>query len=63
MFMQIEGFMVDEGVSFVHLKGVLTHFLQKLFGANVPVRFRPSYFPFVEPGGEVYVGCTICRSY
>lgn len=63
MFMQIEGFMVDEGVSFAHLKGVLTHFLQKLFGAGVPVRFRPSYFPFVEPGGEVDVGCTICRAY
>ncbi len=63
MFMQIEGFMVDEGVSFSHLKGVLTHFLQRLFGANVPVRFRPSYFPFVEPGGEVDVGCTLCRGY
>jgi phenylalanyl-tRNA synthetase alpha chain len=63
MFMQIEGFMVDQGVSFAHLKGVLTHFLQKLFGANVPVRFRPSYFPFVEPGGEVDVGCSICKSY
>jgi phenylalanyl-tRNA synthetase alpha chain len=63
MFMQIEGFMVDDGVSFVHLKGVLTHFLQRLFGENVPVRFRPSYFPFVEPGGEVDVGCTICRGF
>ncbi len=63
MFMQLEGFMVDEGVSFAHLKGVLTHFLRRLFGQNVPVRFRPSYFPFVEPGGEVDVGCTICRSW
>jgi phenylalanyl-tRNA synthetase alpha chain len=63
MFMQIEGLLVDEGVSFAHLKGTLTHFLQRLFGKNVPVRFRPSYFPFVEPGGEVDVGCTICRSY
>ena len=61
MFMQLEGFMVDEGISFAHLKGVLTHFLQRLFGRDVPVRFRPSYFPFVEPGGEVDVGCTICR--
>ena len=63
MFMQLEGFMVDEGISFAHLKGVLTHFLQRLFGRGVPVRFRPSYFPFVEPGGEVDVGCTICRRY
>ena len=61
MFMQLEGFMVDEGITFAHLKGVLTHFLRKLFGADVPVRFRPSYFPFVEPGGEVDVGCGICR--
>jgi phenylalanyl-tRNA synthetase alpha chain len=63
MFMQIEGFMVDQGVSFAHLKGVLTHFLQRLFGQNVPVRFRPSYFPFVEPGGEVDVGCSLCRGW
>jgi phenylalanyl-tRNA synthetase alpha chain len=61
MFMQLEGFMVDQGVAFPHLKGVLTHFLRRSFGADVPVRFRPSYFPFVEPGGEVDVGCTICR--
>jgi phenylalanyl-tRNA synthetase alpha chain len=61
MFMQIEGFMVDEGVTFAQLKGVLTHFLGRLLGPEVPVRFRPSYFPFVEPGGEVDVGCTICR--
>jgi phenylalanyl-tRNA synthetase alpha chain len=61
MFMQIEGFVVDEGISFAHLKGVLTHFLQRVFGREVPVRFRPSYFPFVEPGGEVDIGCTLCR--
>lgn len=61
MFMQLEGFMVGEGVSFAHLKGALTQFLRQFFGANVPVRFRPSYFPFVEPGGEVDVGCTLCR--
>jgi len=56
MFFQIEGFIVDEGITFAHLKGVLTRFLQALFGAEAPVRFRPSYFPFVEPGGEVDVG-------
>ena len=61
MFMQLEGFVVDEGISFAHLKGVLTHFLRRVFGHDAPVRFRPSYFPFVEPGGEVDVGCTLCR--
>lgn len=61
MFMQLEGFLVDERVSFADLKGVLTHFLRTLFGQDVPVRFRPSYFPFVEPGGEVDVGCALCR--
>jgi len=63
MFMQLEGLLVDEGVSFAHLKGVLTHFLNRLFGKDVPVRFRPSYFPFVEPGGEIDVGCTLCRGF
>jgi phenylalanyl-tRNA synthetase alpha chain len=53
MFFQIEGFLVDEGVTFAHLKGVLTRFLQTLFGADVRTKFRPSYFPFVEPGGEI----------
>jgi phenylalanyl-tRNA synthetase alpha chain len=53
MFFQIEGFLVDRGVTLAHLKGVLTCFLHALFGADVQVRFRPSYFPFVEPGGEV----------
>jgi len=61
MFMQLEGLLVDEGIGFADLKGVLTHFLQRLFGEDIPVRFRPSYFPFVEPGGEVDVGCTICN--
>jgi phenylalanyl-tRNA synthetase alpha chain len=53
MFFQIEGFVVDQGISFAHLKSVLTRFLQALFGEDVKVRFRPSYFPFVEPGGEI----------
>jgi phenylalanyl-tRNA synthetase alpha chain len=55
MFFQIEGFIVDEGITFAHLKGVLTRFLGALF-PDAPVRFRPSYFPFVEPGGEVDIG-------
>jgi phenylalanyl-tRNA synthetase alpha chain len=62
MFHQIEGFLVDEAVSFAHLKGVLTEFARRLYGADVPVRFRPSYFPFVEPGAELDVGCVFCRA-
>lgn len=61
MFHQIDGFLVDRGVTFAHLKGVLTTFVQRMFGSDVPVRFRPSYFPFVEPGGELDIGCTFCR--
>jgi phenylalanyl-tRNA synthetase alpha chain len=61
MFHQIDGFWVDRGITFAHLKGVLTTFARRMFGADVPVRFRPSYFPFVEPGGEVDIGCTLCR--
>ncbi len=55
MFHQIEGFLVDEGVSFADLKGVLGVFVERLFGADVEMRFRASYFPFVEPGAEVDV--------
>ncbi len=53
MFFQLEGFLVDEGITFAHLKGTLTHFARRMFGDHTRVRFRPSYFPFVEPGGEV----------
>jgi phenylalanyl-tRNA synthetase alpha chain len=60
MFHQIEGFLVDEGVSFADLKGVLTEFVHRLYGAR-PVRFRPSYFPFVEPGAELDVECVFCE--
>jgi phenylalanyl-tRNA synthetase alpha chain len=60
MFHQIDGVMVDEGVSMAHLKGVLTSFLNAFFGER-PVRFRPSFFPFVEPGCEVDIQCAICR--
>jgi phenylalanyl-tRNA synthetase alpha chain len=61
MFHQVEGFLVDENVSFAMLKGVLTAFAERLYGPGTPVRFRPSYFPFVEPGAEVDVGCVFCR--
>ncbi|MEB2310599.1 MAG: phenylalanine--tRNA ligase subunit alpha [Sorangiineae bacterium] len=62
MFHQIEGFRVAERVSFAELKGVLTAFAERLYGPGTPVRFRPSYFPFVEPGAEVDVGCVFCRA-
>ncbi len=60
MFHQVEGFMVDKGVSFSHLKGVLTTFLHAFFSPQTPVRFRPSFFPFTEPSAEVDIGCLIC---
>ena len=59
MFHQIEGLWVDEGVSFAHLKGVLTSFINAQFGER-KVRFRPSFFPFVEPGAEVDIECVLC---
>ena len=61
MFHQVEGFLVDEHVSFAELKGVLTEFARRLYGPDTPVRFRPSYFPFVEPGAEVDAGCVFCH--
>ncbi len=61
MFHQIEGFLVDRGVSLAHLKGVLAEFADRFFGSGTPIRLRPSYFPFVEPGAEVDVGCPFCR--
>jgi phenylalanyl-tRNA synthetase alpha chain len=60
MFHQIEGFMVDERVTFGDLKGVLTEFLHECFGPHLPVRFRPSFFPFTEPSAEVDIGCVLC---
>ena len=61
MFHQIEAFLIDEKVTFANLRGVLSEFAERLFGAGTPVRLRPSYFPFVEPGAEVDVGCPFCR--
>lgn len=63
MFFQLEGFLVDEDVSFAELKGVLTLFLRRLFDEHVALRFRASYFPFVEPGGEVDMSCVFCRAW
>jgi len=60
MFHQVEGFMVDEAVSFADLKGTLTDFLRAFFEREAAVRFRPSYFPFTEPSAEVDIACVIC---
>ena len=60
MFHQVEGFLVDREVSFGELKGVLTGLVHALFSEQVPLRFRPSYFPFTEPSAEVDIGCFLC---
>lgn len=62
MFHQLEGLMVDEQISFADLKGILTEFLHALFSPDIAIRFRPSYFPFVEPGAEVDINCLNCAS-
>ena len=62
MFHQVEGLMVDEGISFADLKGVLTHFLQQFFETDLSIRLRPSYFPFTEPSAEVDISCVFCDS-
>jgi phenylalanyl-tRNA synthetase alpha chain len=60
MFHQVEGLCVDEGITFADLKGTLAAFARAFFGPKTRTRFRPSYFPFVEPGAEVDVSCSIC---
>ena len=60
MFHQVEGLLVDEKVSFADLKGTVEEFLHSYFEAEMPVRFRPSYFPFTEPSAEVDMGCVSC---
>lgn len=61
MFHQIEGLYVDKNVTFKNLKGILKIFLKSVFGKDIPIRFRPSYFPFTEPSAEVDIGCTVCK--
>ncbi len=60
MFHQVEGLVVDTNVSFADLKGTVDQFLKAFFEVDVPVRFRPSYFPFTEPSAEVDIQCTQC---
>jgi len=60
VFYQVEGLYVDEGVSMAMLRGALDTFAHRLFGSDVPTRFRPSYFPFTEPSAELDIGCFQC---
>jgi len=63
MFHQVEGLLVDRGVSMAHLRGILTTFMQRFFERDdLTLRFRPSYFPFVEPGAEVDISCLFCEA-
>ncbi|MBI3719374.1 MAG: phenylalanine--tRNA ligase subunit alpha [Sphingobacteriales bacterium] len=59
-FHQVEGLYIDENVSFADLKQTLYFFVQEMYGKDVKVRFRPSYFPFTEPSAEMDVSCFIC---
>ena len=60
-FHQVEGLYIDENVSFADLKQTLYHFVKEMFGSDVKVRFRPSYFPFTEPSAEMDISCMLCH--
>jgi len=60
MFHQVEGLLVDKGITFADLKGVLTIFVHQMFGKETRLRFRPSFFPFTEPSAEIDIECFIC---
>jgi phenylalanyl-tRNA synthetase alpha chain len=60
MFHQVEGLLVDKGITLADLKGVLTYFVHQMFGKETKLRFRPSFFQFTEPSAEVDIGCFIC---
>ena len=60
VFHQIEGLLVDRGVTFADLKGVLTEFVHRYYGPDTGIRFRPSFFPFTEPSAEVDIQCVLC---
>ncbi len=61
MFHQVEGLVVDKGITMAHLRGSLDHMLEALFGEGISTRFRPSYFPFTEPSAEMDMVCFVCR--
>jgi phenylalanyl-tRNA synthetase alpha chain len=60
MFHQVEGLLVDKGITFADLKGVLTIFVHQMFGRETRLRFRPSFFPFTEPSAEIDIECIMC---
>jgi phenylalanyl-tRNA synthetase alpha chain len=61
MFHQVEGLVIDKGISFADLKGTLTTFVHQMFGRDTKLRFRPGFFPFTEPSAEVDIQCVICK--
>ncbi len=61
MFHQVEGLVVDENIRFSDLKGILKLFLKEMFGEDVKLQFRPSFFPFTEPSAEVDISCVLCK--
>jgi phenylalanyl-tRNA synthetase alpha chain len=60
MFYQVEGLLVDRGITLGDLKGTIEEFVRRMFGPQTQTRFRPSYFPFVEPGAEIDYSCFKC---
>ncbi len=60
-FHQVEGLVVDEGITFADLKGIIQAFAHRMFGEDVKVRFRPSFFPFTEPSAEYDFSCVFCK--
>jgi phenylalanyl-tRNA synthetase alpha chain len=60
-FHQVEGLYVDKNVGFADLKQTLYHFAKEMFGKDIQIRFRPSYFPFTEPSAEIDISCLICK--
>jgi phenylalanyl-tRNA synthetase alpha chain len=61
VFHQVEGLVIDKGITMADLKGTLNHFAQAMFGEGIVTRLRPSYFPFTEPSAEVDLQCFVCR--
>lgn len=60
-FHQVEGLYIDKNVGFADLKQTLYHFAKEMFGKDIQIRFRPSYFPFTEPSAEIDISCLICK--
>jgi phenylalanyl-tRNA synthetase alpha chain len=61
VFSQVEGLVIDRGITMAHLKGTLDHFASAMFGEGIGTRLRPSYFPFTEPSAELDLRCFVCR--